>query len=48
MAAYKYIHPADENIVVEIYGTTWKLWKRYVFYVTGKAGFYNISHTTAE
>ena len=48
MFAWKYIHPIDENIVLEIYGTTWKFFKKHVYSVMGKAGFYNTSQATFE
>ena len=47
-AVWKYIHPVDENTVVEISGTTWKCYKKCVCSIIGKAGFYNRSHTTYE
>ena len=48
MAAWKYIHPVDKNKVVDISGTTWKLCKKCVYSVMGKAGFNNRSNTTSE
>ena len=48
MAAWKYIHPVDENTVVDISGTTWKFCQKCVCSVTDKSGFQNLFHTTSE
>ena len=48
MAACKYIHPIDENTVIEIYGTTWKFCQKCVWSIAGKSGLYNFSHTNYE
>ena len=38
MAAWKYIHPVDSNIIVEINGTTWKFCNRCVCSVIRNVG----------
>ena len=39
MSAFKYIHPIDDNTVVEISGTTLKFYKHSVWYFTFNDGF---------
>ena len=48
MATWKYIHPVDENTVLDIYGTIWKLFNKNVFSVMYKDGFYNLAHTISK
>ena len=45
---WKYVHPANENQIMDIDGKTWKFCKHCVCRHTKKKGFYNLSHTTSQ
>lgn len=45
---WKYIHPADENAIVEIDGVEWKFCNHCRCRRTQKAGFFNKTHTSRD
>jgi hypothetical protein len=46
-AAWKYLHPQDENQTIDIEGELWKFCQECFCSATQKKGFYNLSHSTS-